>query len=190
MSGWSAGVTAGAATVILAVGGFVAHETVTGQPGYDRAEFGDGWADLDGDSCRTRDEILTRDSTTPGSCPPRPGPVTIRDPYTGRIVTGRGDIDIDHVFALVDAWDSGADAWTRPRRVAFANDEQNLVATADDVNRVKGGRGPDGWRPPDPGGWCRYAGIYRDTATRWGLTLTPGQEAALAELGRGCGGAR
>ena len=30
----------------------------TEDPSYRRAEFGSGWADLDGDGCRTRDEVL------------------------------------------------------------------------------------------------------------------------------------
>ena len=33
-------------------------DRVTEDSSYRRAAFGDGWADLDGDGCRTRDEVL------------------------------------------------------------------------------------------------------------------------------------
>jgi ABC-type Fe3+-hydroxamate transport system substrate-binding protein len=154
-------------------------------PAYDRDHFG-GWADLDGDGCTTREEILTRDSGT-GECPPKaPKRLVITDPYTGQRVTGRSQIDIDHVVSLRDAWDSGAWSWTEARRVEFANDETNLLASSDDVNRDKSDADPTGWAPDGHDARCRYASIYWETKRRWELVVTPPQEQALHNL---CGGA-
>jgi hypothetical protein len=157
-------------------------------PPYDRDRFGSGWIDADGDGCDTRDEVLSRDAlgATVGAdgCVDH---VVIIDPYTGQRVDGRAEIDIDHVVALGDAWRSGAYAWTDDAREAFANDEVNLLATSDDVNRAKSDRGPDRWRPPDRGGWCNYAHLYGEVKRTYQLAVTGAQTAALAELSTGCG---
>jgi len=67
--------------------------------GYDRGEFGTGWADADGDGCDTRDEVLARDALGaafgPDGCVEH---VVILDPYTGEQVDGRAEIDIDHAW--------------------------------------------------------------------------------------------
>jgi hypothetical protein len=161
---------------------------LTQPPSYARARFGSGWIDADGDGCDTRDEVLSRDAViaTYG----RDGCidiVSIADPYTGLAVNGRGEIDIDHVVALGDAWRSGAYAWTDAERLSYANDQLNLLATSDDVNRAKSDRGPDRWRPPDRGAWCAYAHLYGEVKRTYGLTVTDAQTAALAELSTGCG---
>lgn len=160
---------------------------VAGAP-YDRDHFG-GWIDADGDRCDTRDEVLARDAlgatVDPDGCVDH---VVIVDPYTGERVDGRSEIDIDHRVSLHDAWDSGAHAWTDEQREAFANDESNLIATSDDVNRAKSDQGPDEWRPPARSGWCDYATGYRATKTAYGLAITPSQNTALAELAASCPG--
>jgi len=161
---------------------------LTQPPPYDRDRFGSGWTDADGDGCDTREEVLARDAVIAtfgrGGCIDI---VSIADPYTGLAVNGRDEIDIDHVVALGDAWRSGAWRWTDDAREAFANDEVNLLATSDDVNRAKSDRGPDRWRPPDRGGWCTYAHLYGEVKRTYRLAVTDAQTAALAELSTGCG---
>jgi hypothetical protein len=53
------------------------------------------------------------------------------DPYTRQLIRfaiGNDALDIDHVVALGDAWQKGAQQWSYARRVAFANDPLNLLA--------------------------------------------------------------
>jgi hypothetical protein len=67
----------------------------TEDPSYRRAEFGSGWADLDGDGCRTRDEVLlnTVDRRQPyqvqrqGRCRADMVAGTWIDLYSGRSMT-------------------------------------------------------------------------------------------------------
>ena len=82
--------------------------------GYSREQFGDGWIDTGG--CDTRDRILTRDLTAKtylDDCRVESG--TLADPYTGERVHytrgGASEVDIDHVVALSDAWQKGAQQW-------------------------------------------------------------------------------
>lgn len=64
-------------------------------PSYRRAEFGSGWADLDGDGCRTRDEVLvnTVERSQPyrvqrqGRCRADMVAGTWTDLYSGRSMT-------------------------------------------------------------------------------------------------------
>ena len=106
--------------------------------GYSRAQFGAAWADVNGNGCDTRDDILRRDlsQTTvrpgTGGCVITSGRMV--DPYTGTVlhyVRGHSDVDIDHVVALGDAWQMGAARWTEASREAFANDPLNLLAVYD-----------------------------------------------------------
>ena len=95
-------------------------------PPYTRSQFGDGWGDLDGDGCNTRNEILARDLSEvqyragTKDCVVETG--VLEDPYTGKTIQfQRGEttsqmVQIDHVVALADAWNAGAWAWDASRR--------------------------------------------------------------------------
>src|SRR4029078_9082567 len=85
---------------------------------YDRAVFGPAWADVDHNGCDTRNDVLRRDLTAyrlkagTRGCLVLSG--TLHDPYTGTTgAFGRGPgtstkVQIDHVVALSDAWQKGA----------------------------------------------------------------------------------
>src|SRR4051794_11932773 len=106
--------------------------------GYERDNFGSGWVDTDRNGCDTRNDVLARDLSNetfkPGTrnCVVLTG--TLADPYSGRSIAfqrGQGtsdDVQIDHVVALSDAWQKGAQAMDGGRRTAFANDPLNLLA--------------------------------------------------------------
>lgn len=121
--------------------------------GYDRALFGQAWTDdVNVDSghngCDTRNDILRRDLTNvvlkPGSngCAVQSG--TLADPYTGTTIPFvRGPqtssaVQIDHVVALSDAWQKGAQQLSAAQRADFANDPRNLQATDGPTNQQKG----------------------------------------------------
>lgn len=149
-------------------------------PAYHREAFGKGWARVHG-NCDTREAVLERDAgpaavDTDGDGCKDDAPIT--DPYTGRL-TAANQTDVDHVFALGDAWYAGAYKWSATQRVIFANDQSNLRAVGFSINRAKGDLGPDEWAPPSCEGRHVYATIYRATAKRWNLELTPAKDAAL-----------
>lgn len=157
--------------------------------GYDRDKFGDGWADLDGDGCDTRDEILARDAIhvtlDADGCA---GQVTVDDPFTGHPVTGRDRIDIDHVVALGAAWRTGAQALTPEQREALANDPDNLLAVDDGANQSKGDQDAAAWLPPDSSYACPYVAAQIEVKKRYQLWVTPDERAVMVEVLADCGG--
>ena len=163
--------------------------------GYDRNLFGDAWADVDGNGCDTRNDVLGRDLTATSVKPGTGGCVvlagTLQDPYSGRAVEFvRGpdtspEVQIDHVVALSDAWQKGAQAWDRPTLAAFANDPANLLAVDGDTNQAKGASDAATWLPPHRPYRCRYVMRQALVKSTYRLWVTDAERAAIArELDR------
>ncbi len=159
---------------------------------YDRAAFGRPWTDVDGNGCDTRNDILQRDLVATviaeDQCRVLEGVLT--DPYTGATVTFvRGTttsraVQIDHVYALRDAWDDGAAEWSPGKRLAFANDPRNLVAASGSVNASKGDDGPVRWTPRvDEEKRCDYVSAYLLVGIEYDLDL----DAGVADVAQTCG---
>ncbi|MBM7805777.1 hypothetical protein JOD57_001614 [Geodermatophilus bullaregiensis] len=162
--------------------------------GYDRDRFGDGWVDTDRNGCDTRNDVLARDLTgetfQPGTrdCVVLTG--TLADPYSGRTIEfrrGEGTseaVQIDHVVALSDAWQKGAQRWDAARRTAFANDPLNLLAVDGPLNQGKGDGDAATWLPPNRSYRCAY--VARQVAVKLGYGLwmtTAERDAASTVLG-------
>jgi hypothetical protein len=134
--------------------------------GYDREEFGTGWASLRG--CDTRERILARDLRRRTGAPCHIQSGLLADPYTATSIRfargGASEVDIDHVVALGDAWQKGAQQWTYARRVRFANDPLNLLAVDASANRQKGDGDAASWLPPNKSFRCAY--IARQIAVK------------------------
>ncbi|MEZ0446503.1 HNH endonuclease family protein [Cellulomonas sp. ICMP 17802] len=158
--------------------------------GYARERFGQAWADVDRNGCDTRNDVLRRDLavTVVDGCVVLRG--TLDDPYTGvPIPFARGPdsaaVQIDHVVALSDAWQTGAQAWTPARREAFANDPANLLAVDGPANQEKGAADAATWLPPNRGYRCVYALRQVRVKAAYGLWVTaPEHDALDRELGR------
>ena len=161
--------------------------------GYDRSLF-PHWSDLDRDGCDTREEVLISESLTPAQVDPFGCRVVAGDwlsPYDGRRTSLPRDLDVDHVVALAEAWDSGAGGWDTTRRQAFANDLENpvsLIAVTSAVNRSKGDQDPAEWRPPRREAWCSFATDWATVKTRWGLSADAAEVRALEVLLKACPG--
>ena len=159
--------------------------------GYQRSLF-PHWKDLDGDGCDTREEVLIRDSITAAQVDPFGCQVVAGDwvsPYDGAKWTDRGDIDIDHVVALKEAWDSGAWAWTTAQRTAFANDlsdPRTLLAVTDSVNQKKSDKDPSNWMPPLVSYHCTYLDSWVAVKARWKLSMDESEFARIAKLLGNC----
>ena len=144
--------------------------------GYRRSLF-THWSDLDGNGCDTREEVLKRDSTSRPQVDPYRCYVVAGDWYSvydGAKLNDRGDVDIDHVVALKEAWDSGAWAWSDSQRKAYANDltdSRTLIAVRDRINASKSDKDPSNWMPPLRSYWCSYLGDWISVKARWGLSM-------------------
>lgn len=164
----------------------------SGSSTYDRSAFRH-WVDADGDGCHTRAEVLAEESHVPvtygSGCSILSG--EWHSPYDGGVWTVPSDVDIDHVVALKEAWESGARLWDAPRREAFANDlayAPSLLAVTDNVNASKADSDPAQWLPPLESYRCEYAVSWATVKYRWKLTVDSAErETLLSVLSGTCG---
>lgn len=158
------------------------------QNDYERSKFGSGWIDIDGDCQDTRQEVLIRDSVIPvtlskDKCKVKTGLWIC--PYTGRIITKPGDVDIDHVVPLMEVYTSGAEHWPLERRIQYANDltsPNTLLATYNIVNRSKGERDPSTWMPPNIHYWPVYIQKWTDVKKTWNLNMDSTERETITKL--------
>ena len=142
--------------------------------GYDRELF-DQWIDEDRDGCDTREEVLIADSLTAARFDAASCRVTAGEwlsLYEGATVTDARRLDIDYVVTLGEAWRSGAAAWDRAKRRAFANDLDEplaLIAVSASTNRSKSDDDPAKWRPPDRKAWCTFSTAWTAVKSKWSL---------------------
>lgn len=163
--------------------------------GYDRERYFGGWASNGCGSATTRDTILARDlkgAVKNPRCQVTSG--TLSDPYTGRTIRFRrgrntsSAVQIDHVVALLDAWESGARDWDQAKRVQYANSPDVLLASDGPANMAKGSGldvngtalyrpqdsgAPDIWMPDNKAYRCDYMAKRATIKSKWGLTMTP-----------------
>jgi hypothetical protein len=184
--GPSTGSTAAAALAALPVKGRAP------KIGYERERFGQRWADIDRNGCDQRNDVLARDLTSttfePGTrdCVVRTG--VLADPYTGSTVPFvRGqdtsdDVPIDHVVALSDAWQKGAQQLTVDQRERLANDPLNLQATTHTANSAKGDADAATWLPSARAYRCTYVARQIAVKATYGLWVTPAERDAMARV--------
>ncbi|MEI6620422.1 MAG: DUF1524 domain-containing protein [Actinomycetes bacterium] len=181
--------TALAALALLAIKGRAP------KTGYTRAQFGQAWADVDRNGCDTRTDILLAtltDQTTSGRCTVTSG--TLDDPYTGTSIRyvrgGPSEVDIDHVVALSNAWQTGAFAFPFAKRVALANDPLNLLAVDAATNRQKGDGDAATWLPPNKAFRCDYVARQVAVKTKYELWVTAAEAESIRGILQSCPGQR
>ncbi|WP_229882161.1 HNH endonuclease family protein [Streptomyces alanosinicus] len=151
--------------------------------GYSRAKF-PHWIKQYGE-CDTREVVLARDGQDVKQdemCRAISG--TWFSEYDAAIFHNSGQLDIDHVVPLANAWRSGADTWTTPERRHFANDlvHSQLIAVSARSNRQKGDQSPDQWAPPRHAYWCTYSRAWTDIKHLYHLNVTEAEKAKLTEM--------
>jgi hypothetical protein len=162
--------------------------------GYRRDAFGPAWADVDHNGCDTRNDVLDRDLTDKQWRAGTHGCVvvagTLADPYTAAsIVFRKADasaVQIDHVVALSNAWQTGAFAWSEARRRQLANDPLELLAVDGPTNERKGDGDAATWLPPSRGYRCDYVARQVAVKAKWDLWVTPVEHDAMARVLSGC----
>lgn len=157
--------------------------------GYSRTQFGQEWADVDRNGCDTRNDILKRDLKNISFKPKTRECVvlsgTLIDPYSGdQIDFLRGEktsalVQIDHVVALSNAWQTGAFQMTLAARTQFANDPLNLLAVKGSLNTQKGDGDAATWLPPLKSFRCTYIARQISVKKKYGLWVTPPEKAAM-----------
>jgi uncharacterized protein DUF1524 len=159
--------------------------------GYSRNLFRH-WVDADGDGCDTREEVLVAESTVPARTDPATCAVLAgqwTSVYDGVTTDDPHALEIDHVVALGEAWDSGASAWDAARRRAFANDldePATLIAVTSVANQAKNDRDPAQWRPSRPEAWCGFARDWVTVKLRWDLSADEVEAGALRDMLAAC----
>ncbi len=154
--------------------------------GYAREQFGPPWTDVNHNGCDTRDDILAAQLThvrTDGRCRVVSG--SEADPYTNvslYYVRGRSTVDIDHVVALGDAWQTGAQQLSVTTRTAFANDPLNLLAVSLAANRAKGDADAASWLPKQRSYRCAYVARQVAVKARYHLWMTRAEHVAIASI--------
>jgi hypothetical protein len=159
--------------------------------GYSRDEFGGDWRVING--CDTRNIILKRDlvdAVVNDKCQVMSG--TLNDPYTGKTIEfKRGGatssaVQIDHVVALSNAWQTGAQQLTAETRDDLANDPLELLAVDGPANQQKSDGDAATWLPPNKSFRCQYVARQIAVKKKYSLWVTSGEKDAIAGILAAC----
>mgnify|MGYP001101946214 FL=1 len=162
--------------------------------GYTRAQF-THWSDLDRNGCDARNDTLKRDLTEviykagTRDCKVISG--LLLDPYSGKVITfssTKSTIDIDHVVALSNAWQTGAAYFDKTKRQQIANDPLNLLAVDFSLNRQKGDGDAATWLPPLKSYRCEYVARQIAVKAKYLLWVTAAEKDAKIKILEKCEG--
>jgi hypothetical protein len=160
--------------------------------GYTRAQFGPTWADVDRNGCDTRNDILKRDLTSityrtkTQNCVVETG--TLVDRYSGETINfvkgniSSMEVQIDHVVALSNAWQTGAFKLSADQRKALSNDPLNLFAVKGRLNSQKGDGDAATWLPPLKSFRCSYVAQQIAVKAKYSLWVTAPERAAMVSI--------
>jgi hypothetical protein len=164
--------------------------------GYSRNQFGQAWADVDRNGCDTRNDMLKRDLTNIAfkaktrDCVVLSG--ILVDRYSGetisfvRGVVSSMEVQIDHVVALSNAWQTGAFKLSVVQRTALANDPMNLFAVKGRLNSQKGDGDAATWLPPLKSFRCAYVAQQIAVKVKYSLWVTAPEKEAMVRILNSC----
>lgn len=160
--------------------------------GYTRKQFGNGWKDTGG-GCNMRDRILARDFSqetfrSETDCDVMTG--TLNDPYTGKVIefsrAKSSAVQIDHIVALSNAWQTGAQQLTAQKRAELANDPLELIAADGPANNQKGDGDAATWLPSNKPYRCQYVARQVAVKLKYNLWVTQAEHDAMANVLNTC----
>ena len=159
--------------------------------GYAREQFYDGWPTVEG--CSLRQRIIKREfgeTAVLDGCDVVAGEYD--EPYTGkhRIFSNRGEIgqgvQIDHVVALSDAWQKGAQYMDYEVRNAIATDPLNLLAVDGTANNQKSDGDAATWLPSNKRFRCQYVARQISVKYKYRLWVTEAEKEAMNRVLENC----
>ena len=162
--------------------------------GYARSQF-PHWSDPDRNGCDARNDTLKRDLTNitykagTRDCKVIAG--QLLDPFSGKVITFSATkvvIDIDHVVALSNAWQTGAAYFDKNKRSQIANDPLNLLAVDSKLNRQKRDGDAATWLPPSKSFRCEYVARQVAVKAKYGLWVTKPEKVAINKILSTCVG--
>ncbi len=160
--------------------------------GYTRSQF-PHWSDPDRNGCDARNDILKRDLTDitykegTRDCKVIAG--QLLDPFSGKVIIfspTKVVIDIDHVVALSNAWQTGAAYFDKSVRTQIANDPLNLLAVDSKLNRQKGDGDAATWLPPNKSFRCEYVARQVAVKAKYKLWVTEPEKVAITKILSNC----
>ena len=160
--------------------------------GYKRTEFYKNWPEIEG--CNLRQRILKRDfgetAKTDKKCNVISG--SFYEPYTGtwmsfssREEIGK-KIQIDHIVALSDAWQKGAQYLSSDIRFQIATDPLNLAAVDGPANQQKSDSDAASWLPKNKSFRCQYVARQISVKKKYNLWVTEAEKSAMSNVLGGC----
>lgn len=158
--------------------------------GYAREEFYSGWPTTEG--CNLRQRILKREL---GDTAILDGCIVIAgefdEPYTGehlilRDRTEVAKIQIDHVVALSDAWQKGAQYKDYETRNKIATDPLNLLAVDGKTNQSKSDGDAATWLPPNKRFRCQYVARQVSVKYKYGLWVSEAEKETISRILANC----
>ena len=162
--------------------------------GYTRSQF-PHWSDPDRNGCDARNDTLKRDLTDitykegTRDCKVIAG--QLLDPFSGKVIVfspTKVVIDIDHVVALSNAWQTGAAYFDKAVRTQIANDPLNLLAVDSKLNRQKGDGDAATWLPPSKSFRCAYVARQVAVKAKYKLWVTEPEKVAITKILSSCAG--
>ena len=156
--------------------------------GYDGDLF--KWrSDTDHNGCDTRNDVLRRDLTTITFKAGTQGCIvlagTLADPYAGETYDfdrSANAVDIDHVVARSNAWQTGAFNFDEETLKEFGNDPLNLLAVSSSLNRQKGDGDAATWLPPNKSYRCEYVARQIAVKHKYDLWVVPPEKVAMERV--------
>jgi hypothetical protein len=91
-------------------------------------------------------------------------------------------VQIDHVVALSDAWQKGAQALNANQRYGLYNDPLNLLAVDGPTNASKGDRDAASWLPPNKSYRCAFVARQIAVKLKYKLWLVSAEKTAMNQV--------
>lgn len=159
--------------------------------GYNREQFYDGWPLVNG--CSLRQRIIKREfgeTAVLDGCNVVAG--EFEEPYTGEYMTFTeksqiaNKIQIDHVVALSDAWQKGAQYMDYEKRNQIATDPLNLLAVDGPANEQKSDGDAATWLPSNKKFRCEYVARQISVKYKYGLWVTEPEKEQMKKVLTNC----
>lgn len=161
--------------------------------GYQREEFYKNWPQIEG--CSLRQIIIKRElgdtaTLAEDQCTVIAG--EFDEPYTGKHLRFHEksefshNIQIDHVVALSDAWQKGAQYKEADLRSQMATDPLNLLAVDSSANQQKSDGDAATWLPSNKAFRCQYIARQISVKYKYDLWVTQAEHDAMAKVLSAC----